>query len=217
MQIDKRVLTSMSTNSPANADRRRKAEAVRRDALEIGRRLLIEGGPNAITLKAIGAELGMSHANLIHHFGSADLFRARLRDSMVQDLTRTVTNLVAQHANGEADAATIVDKVFAAYRSGGIGMLMAWLALKDDAHATDELVQVIGELVTALQSLIEGPEPAARAREMVSLVTLLAFADSLIGKSLADVVGIPPHAMQKVTARIVDHLSHADTDKRKNG
>jgi TetR/AcrR family transcriptional regulator, repressor for neighboring sulfatase len=207
----------MSTNSPAQADRRRKAEAVRKDALEIGRRLLIEGGPNTITLKAIGAELGMSHANLIHHFGSADLFRARLRDSMVQDLTLTVTNLVAQHAGKEADTATIIDKVFAAYRSGGIGVLMAWLALRDDAHATEELVQVIGELVTALQSAIEGPEAAARARELVSLVTLLAFADSLIGKSLASVVGMSPQAMPKMTARIVDYLRHADADKGKNG
>jgi TetR/AcrR family transcriptional regulator, repressor for neighboring sulfatase len=174
----------MSINSILPTDRRRKPDAVRRDALEIGRRLLIEGGPSAITLKAIGTELGMSHANLIHHFGSAEVFQAQLRDLMVQDLTRTVTGLLAQHAHENVDVATIVDKVFAAYRSGGIGVLMAWSVLTGNAHETDELAQVIGELVAALESLIEGPESAARAREMVGLVTSLAFAESLIGTSL---------------------------------
>ncbi len=203
----------MSTNSVLPADRRRKPDAVRRDALEIGRRLLIEGGPSAITLKAIGAELGMSHANLIHHFGSAEVFQAQLRDLMVQDLTRTVTGLLARHASESVDAATIVDQVFAAYRSGGIGVLMAWSVLTGNAHETDELAQVIGELVAALESLIEGPESAARAREMVSLVTLLAFAESLIGKSLAKVVGMPPDAVQSLTIRMVDHLRRAETQK----
>jgi TetR/AcrR family transcriptional regulator, repressor for neighboring sulfatase len=203
----------MSINSILPTDRRRKPDAVRRDALEIGRRLLIEGGPSAITLKAIGTELGMSHANLIHHFGSAEVFQAQLRDLMVQDLTRTVTGLLAQHAHENVDVATIVDKVFAAYRSGGIGVLMAWSVLTGNAHETDELAQVIGELVAALESLIEGPESAARAREMVSLVTLLAFAESLIGTSLAKVVGMPPDAVQSLTIRMVDHLRRVDTKK----
>jgi AcrR family transcriptional regulator len=201
----------MSINSVLPTDRRRKPDAVRREALEIGRRLLIEGGPSAITLKAIGAELGMSHANLIHHFGSAEVFQAQLRDLMVQDLTRTVTALLAQHASEKVGAATIVDKVFAAYRSGGIGVLMAWSALTGNVHETDELAQVIGELVAALETLIEGPESAARARELVSVVTLLAFADSLIGKSLTKVVGMPPDVVQSLTVRMVDHLRRAGT------
>jgi hypothetical protein len=52
---------------------------------------------------------------------------------------------------------------------------------------------------------------------MVSLTNLLAFAGSLIGNSLAGVVGRPPYAMQKVRARMVDHFCHAGIDRRKNG
>ncbi len=40
-------------------------------ALEAARRLLIERGPQAVTLKAVAAEIGKTHANLLHHFGSA--------------------------------------------------------------------------------------------------------------------------------------------------
>ena len=40
-------------------------------AIEAARRLLIESGPQAVTLKAVAAEVGKTHANLLHHFGSA--------------------------------------------------------------------------------------------------------------------------------------------------
>ena len=33
--------------------------------------LLIEAGPQAVTLKAVAARIGRTHANLLHHFGSA--------------------------------------------------------------------------------------------------------------------------------------------------
>ncbi len=40
-------------------------------ALDAARRLLIAEGPQAVTLKAVAAEMGKTHANLLHHFGSA--------------------------------------------------------------------------------------------------------------------------------------------------
>ena len=43
----------------------------RSTALEAARRLLIEAGPQAVTLKAVAAAVGKTHANLLHHFGSA--------------------------------------------------------------------------------------------------------------------------------------------------
>ncbi len=46
-------------------------EESRAGALEAARDLLIEAGPQAVTLKAVGARVGRTHANLLHHFGSA--------------------------------------------------------------------------------------------------------------------------------------------------
>ena len=46
-------------------------EESRAAALEAARRLLIEHGPQAVTLKAVAAAIGKTHANLLHHFGSA--------------------------------------------------------------------------------------------------------------------------------------------------
>ena len=46
-------------------------EESRLAALEAARGLLIETGPQSVTLKAVGARIGRTHANLLHHFGSA--------------------------------------------------------------------------------------------------------------------------------------------------
>ena len=43
----------------------------------MARILLIEAGPQAVTLKAVAARIGRTHANLLHHFGSA----AELQDN----------------------------------------------------------------------------------------------------------------------------------------
>jgi AcrR family transcriptional regulator len=39
--------------------------------LQAARALLIEAGPQAVTLKAVASRIGRTHANLLHHFGSA--------------------------------------------------------------------------------------------------------------------------------------------------
>ena len=163
--------------------RRRRPDDVRAEALTIARRLLLEGGPSAITLKAIGAEMGMSHANLIHHFGSAEALQARLRAQLVGEISTTVARLLDAHARGD-ESERIVDRVFDAYADGGLGVLTAWSVLSRSGGDTGELSQALDELTPALEAQIEGPDAKARAVEVLRLVTLLAFGESLIGSVL---------------------------------
>jgi AcrR family transcriptional regulator len=51
--------------------KRLNSEESRSAALEAARELLLEEGPQAVTLKAVAAKVGRTHANLLHHFGSA--------------------------------------------------------------------------------------------------------------------------------------------------
>jgi hypothetical protein len=46
-------------------------EESRAAALEAASAILIEAGPQAVTLKAVSSRMGRTHANLLHHFGSA--------------------------------------------------------------------------------------------------------------------------------------------------
>ena len=77
----------MSTNGPV---KRRRGAVAREEALEAARDLLLAGGPAAVTLKAVGERMGVGHANLIHHFGSAAGLQGALMDAMVRDLAQRI-------------------------------------------------------------------------------------------------------------------------------
>ena len=66
--------------------RRLSPEASRSAALEAARRLLLRDGPQAVTLKAVAAEIGRTHANLLHHFGSAAGLQGELARSIADAL-----------------------------------------------------------------------------------------------------------------------------------
>ena len=57
-------------------------EDSRAAALEAARDLLLEAGPQAVTLKAVAGRIGRTHANLLHHFGSADRFLAASQEEL---------------------------------------------------------------------------------------------------------------------------------------
>src|ERR1043165_1401954 len=67
----RRELTSELLTQMSIARKRLTPELSRAGALEAARALLIEQGPQAVTLKGVGARIGRTHANLLHHFGSA--------------------------------------------------------------------------------------------------------------------------------------------------
>ena len=75
--------------------RRRPADQVRQLALECARRLLLQHGPSAITLQAVAGQLGMTHGNVTHHFGSANGLQGALAEAMIRDLVDAVQAALA--------------------------------------------------------------------------------------------------------------------------
>ena len=67
--------------------KRLNSEESRSAALEAARLLLLEQGPQAVTLKAVAAKVGRTHANLLHHFGSAAGLQAELARSIADRVT----------------------------------------------------------------------------------------------------------------------------------
>ena len=74
--------------------------------------LLIDTGPTGITLKAVADEIGVTHANLIHHFGSAAGLQSALMESMVRDLTDAFAETVAQLRLETGAPRALTDLVF---------------------------------------------------------------------------------------------------------
>src|ERR1041384_1084797 len=90
-------------------------EMSRAGALEAARALLIEQGPQAVTLKAVAARIGRTHANLLHHFGSAAGLQSALAGHIGAQVTRQIGETVERQRSGEADARQIVDETFDAF------------------------------------------------------------------------------------------------------
>ncbi|WP_288458007.1 TetR family transcriptional regulator, partial [uncultured Sphingomonas sp.] len=84
----------MTATALSTPRRRLTPEASRDAALDAARSLLVESGPQAVTLKAVAARIGRTHANLLHHFGSADGLQKALIERMATSIVGTIRDAV---------------------------------------------------------------------------------------------------------------------------
>jgi TetR/AcrR family transcriptional regulator, repressor for neighboring sulfatase len=182
--------------------RRRSAHEARGEALATARKLLIERGPYSVTLKAVADELGMSHSNLLHHFGTAGELQSELMSAMVRDLSAALMGAVA-HLRSDAGAPrALIDMVFDAFDKGGAGRLAAWIALSGNLDYLDPVREAVDELVRALEEKFaqEEGDPHLGVTSSVLFIALMAFGDSVIGEPLKEMVDREPSAARKVAA-----------------
>src|SRR3954452_17275883 len=125
-------------------------EASRSAAIKAARQLLLTDGPQAVTLKAVAAKIGRTHANLLHHFGSAAGLQAELARSLAARVTGRIAEAGERSRAGEADARDIVDMTFDAFGKGGAGALAALMILSGNRDALGPILQAIRELVAEL-------------------------------------------------------------------
>ncbi len=185
--------------------RRRDAEVARRETLEAARALLLERGPAAVTLKAVAARVGVTHVNLLHHFGSAAGLQSALMAFMVSDLTRALTDAVA-HLQSDAGAPrALIDQVFDAADEGGAGRLAAWLAIGGDLSHLEPIRAAILSLVAAIAEKFadEGEDGLRRIKRAVLFIAIAAFGDAVIGAPLRDMLGHRQDEARDVVAALL--------------
>lgn len=199
-------MSILADESPLKPKRRRRApDEARREALASARRLLIESGPTAITLKAVGDEIGVTHANLIHHFGSAAGLQSALMESMVRDLTNALGAAVI-HLRSDAGAPrALVDQVFDAFDKGGAGRLAAWIALSGDIRHLEPVRAAVADLVDAIceKFAAEGDQTRQRVTAAVLFIALCAFGDAVIGPPLRDMLDRGEDSARRMVARLL--------------
>ena len=171
-------------------------EESRSAALVAARRLLIAAGPQAVTLKAVAAEIGRTHANLLHHFGSAAGLQAELARSIADSVTSRIAESVERARAGEADARDIVDQTFDAFGREGAGALAAWMILTGNRDALDPILDSIRGLVAQLSS---GHDAHHVGGSTLALV-LSALGDALLGAPIADALGLPRDTARALAA-----------------
>ena len=171
-------------------------EESRSVALEAARRLLLANGPQAVTLKAVAAEIGRTHANLLHHFGSAAGLQAELARSIAERVTGSIGEAVEAARTGQRDARDIVDMTFDAFGREGAGALAAWMILTGNRDALNPVLDSIRGLVAGLTV---GHEEHHVPDTTLWLV-LQAVGDALLGPAFADALGLDRDAARATAA-----------------
>ena len=183
----------------------------RLSALEAARRLLIEQGPQAVTLKAVGASMGKSHANLLHHFGSAAGLQSELARHIADRVTAGIAEAVQRARQGEADPGDIVDRTFDAFGKEGAGALAAWMILSGNRDALNPILEAIHDLVDQLGC---GHEDRPLHETTLWLV-LAALGDSLLGGPMAGALGLVPEKARDLARRqLIASTGVAEGDPR---
>ncbi|MNE53040.1 Bacterial regulatory protein, tetR family [compost metagenome] len=172
--------------------------------MDAARALLLSGGPNAVTLSAVAADIGVTHANLIHHFGSAAGLQSALMGSMVADLGKALDTAVARLRTDEGAPLELVNAVFDAFAEGGAGRLAAWIALSGDLSHLEPVRAAVGDLVEAIaEKMGDDGEARERIGSAVLFIALSAFGEALIGPPLRNMLDQPDDAGRKVVAGLL--------------
>jgi AcrR family transcriptional regulator len=187
-------------------ERRRLSPEESRDAaLEAARALLIEAGPQAVTLKAVAARIGRTHANLLHHFGSAAGLQRALARSLAESVCTQIATLITQaHADQsqrtEDKPRQVVDLAFDAFDRSGAGALASWMILSGNEDALDPILEVIHQMVDQITK-VEGEESSVELRQDTLSLVLMAMGDALLGEPLARSLGLPRGAAREIALR----------------
>jgi AcrR family transcriptional regulator len=185
--------------SLVSISRRRLSPEESRDAtIEAARALLVEEGPQAVTLKAVATRVGRTHANLLHHFGSA----AGLQRALIEHLADTITAQIAAAARRaratDQDPREVVDLTFDAFAQGA-GAMASWMILNGNRNALDPILEAIHRLV---DDLAEGrADSAANLAEETLQLVLAALGDALLGGPMAQALGLRRETARELATR----------------
>lgn len=179
---------------------RRTAEEARRLILDAAEERLAQGGPEALRLQDIAADVGISHPAILHHFESRDGLVIALTLRTLNNLRENLLSILDTVDLTDPDASQIIDKVFEVLSDRGLARLLAWVVLSGRI-AEDETVQVPGVdehlirgIVDLIQSLREraskdhGLPPGSRedTAYIVILAATAAFGDAVFGNPILD-------------------------------
>ncbi len=174
----------MNVNSGGR--KRRTADEAKQLLLATAARRLREQGLDGLTVKGVAADAGMSHATLIHHFGSSDGMRRALEVHMTARLLADIMAALQQ----DIPADELCRDLFDALSEDGHARLLAWLAVDDSIgqlDPTESVKAMFAELITSVAArLADGDE--ATARNIVLLIASTAIGLGIARDSLPNLI-----------------------------
>ena len=182
----------------AGMPRRLSPEASRLAALEAARELLIETGPQAVTLKAVAGRIGRTHANLLHHFGSASGLQRDLAEYLTNGVCVIIGRAIYQMREGAMSPRELADLIFDSFDREGAGALASWMLLSGNEDALNPVVEAIHRLV---DEIAEDGHADSSLHELTLEMVLIALGDALLGGPLSASLGLPRETGREIAGR----------------
>ncbi len=188
---------------------RRSAAQARAAILAAAEQCLIERGPHAVRLQEVGADVGISHSTVLHHFGSRERLMEALVEHAVLRLERELVASLSRPLPGVARGshpadlyAAVMDRTAKMLAEEGYARLIMWLVLsgRDLRNALGGTFIPFSDAVHRVRSARSEGEGHARPRlEDTRLwTTLVMFAlvgDALFGPIARVAAGLPDGAV----------------------
>jgi AcrR family transcriptional regulator len=177
---------------------RRTPEAARENIIQAARRLLIDEGPRSLKLQRVGKEAGVSHASVIHYFGSIEaLTLAVVKDNhrkRRETLRADLSHIPTKKERGER-----LDNALAALSDREQGRLTASLLSLglDPFPAEEELgLASIADVITELTEL-----DIEQARRMVLANVLAMVGEAMVGSHMRARLGVEDTEAERTNFR----------------
>ncbi len=183
--------------------RRVSPQESRAAAVQAARELLMESGAAAVTLQAVAKRIGRSHANVLHHFGSAAGLSRALAEEIARSVAASIEGAIEQRRQGTGTERAVIDAMFDAFRREGAGELIGWIALTRQREALEPVVAVIERIIRTMR--VAGDKRPVDT--MTLSLTLLAIGDSLAGDEVARACGVDRGVVRDIAITQIEALS----------
>jgi len=184
--------------------KRRTSEEAKTLILETAAARLRDHGLDGLTVKGVAEAAGMSHATLIHHFGSSAGMRSQLEEHMTATLLADVVSALQQDVPLEA----LCGDLFTALSSGGHARLLAWLEVEENAERirpSTSINALFEEIIKTVSEQTANKDPAT-ARKIVLLVATTAVGLGISGNVLPGLLGMSDDEQEEFPQWLVNTL-----------
>jgi TetR/AcrR family transcriptional regulator, repressor for neighboring sulfatase len=193
---------------------RRPAAAARRVILEAAEKRLAEGGPDAVRVKLVAEDVGLTDAAVHHHFGSREGLLAALLRFAARRLRTEVEGLLGATADEPADFRRVAERILEVYADRGAARLALWLALAGRAPRGAGMYAPLVDAVHAAQVQRArergvAPPRRERAQHAVALLNVALAAEPIYGAAFLRSVDLPGEAAARARFRryLVEELA----------
>ncbi|MEM7099953.1 MAG: TetR/AcrR family transcriptional regulator [Pseudomonadota bacterium] len=173
--------------------RRRTAEESRTIVLETAARRLREHGLDGLNITGVAEEAGISHATLLHHFGSS----GEMRDALAEKMTRELIEDLVRAMDARVSPAELAGNVFSALAEGGHAKLLAWRAVEGKQEDGDlsEVRALFDQLLHTTQNVLD-VDSREDLQRVILVVATAAIGYGIAGVVLTDVLGMSEEVVE---------------------